>query len=186
MTERFFDPVLAGAYGSGETSEPRPSLGKVLARKDLSRSLTSAPAVSAIHRIQQTLASARGTGTFATRHTAGIDESFFDVVGVGAVALPLSHRTAQKLCEVARPARYGLPKKTLLDPQVRDTWEIAKRQIKLDMRYLQRTFDRKLELIARDLGCPTVRRCVPSCTTCSSTARASSSRPTRTPRKPMG
>ena len=43
--------------------------------------------------------------------------------------MPLSHRTAQKLCDVARPARYGLREKTLLDPRVRDTWEIGKRQI---------------------------------------------------------
>jgi hypothetical protein len=74
------------------------------------------------------------------------------VVGVGAVPLPLSHRTAHKLCDVARPARYGLRDKTLLDPRVRDTWEIGKRQIKLDTRRWQRTLDPKLDLIARDLG----------------------------------
>jgi len=53
---------------------------------------------------------------------------------------------------VARPARYGLREKTLLDPRVRDTWEIGKRQIKLDTRHWQRTLDPKLDLIARDLG----------------------------------
>ena len=41
-------------------------------------------------------ASAGTPGTFATRHTATIDDIYFDVVGVGAVPLPLSHRTAQK------------------------------------------------------------------------------------------
>jgi hypothetical protein len=91
--------------------------------------------VPVIHRNQQILASAGAPGSLATRHTARIDDIYFDVVGVGAVPLPLSHRTAQKLGDVARPARYGLREKTLLDPRVRDTWEIGKRQIKLDTRH---------------------------------------------------
>lgn len=124
----------------------------MLARKEPSRSTTSAPAVPVIDQIQQVLASAGTPGTFATRHTAGIEDIYFDVVDVGAVPLPLSHRTARNLCDVARPARYGLRDKTLLDPRVRDTWEIGKSQIKLDTRHWRRTLDPKLEGIARDLG----------------------------------
>jgi hypothetical protein len=126
----------------------------MVTRKDLSQSTAADPAVPAIHRIQQVLASADAPGTFATRHTAGINDIYFDVVDVGAVPLPMSDRTAQKLCDVARPARYGLREKTLLDPRVRDTWEISKRQIKLDTRHWQRTLAPKLDLIARDLGLP--------------------------------
>lgn len=126
----------------------------MLARKAQPRAPASAPAVRALDRIQQILVSAAAPGTFATRQTAGINDIYFDVVGVGAVSLPLSHRTARKLCEVARPARYGLRAKTLLDPQVRDTWEIGKRQIKLDTRHWQCTLDLKLDRIARDLGVP--------------------------------
>jgi hypothetical protein len=126
----------------------------MLARKDLPRTPISPPAVPAMDRIQQVLASAGTPGTFATRHTAGVNDIFFDVVGVGAVPLPLSHRTADKLRAVAKPARYGLREKTLLDPRVRDTWEIGKRQIKLDEPHWQRTLDRKLPRIARDLGVP--------------------------------
>ncbi len=125
----------------------------MLARKDLSR-LPSVAAAPAIDRIQQVLAGAGTPGSFATRHTAGTDDIYFDVVGAGAVPLPMSHRTAQKLFAVARPARYGLREKTLVDPRVRDTWEIGKRQIKLDERHWQPTLDRKLALIARDLGVP--------------------------------
>jgi len=69
----------------------------MLTRKDLSRSTAVDPAVPVIHRIQQILASAGAPGSFATRHTAEINDIYFDVVGVGAVPLPLSHRTAQKL-----------------------------------------------------------------------------------------
>jgi hypothetical protein len=126
----------------------------MLARKDLARTPASPPVVPAIERIQHVLARAASPGTFATRHTAGANDISFDVVGVGAVPLPLSHRTADKLRTVAKPARYGLREKTLLDPRVRDTWEIGKRQIKLDEHHWQRTLDRKLPLIARDLGVP--------------------------------
>ncbi|MEO6773229.1 MAG: 2OG-Fe(II) oxygenase [Kofleriaceae bacterium] len=76
------------------------------------------------------------------------------MVGVGAVPLPLSRRTADKLRAVAKPARYGLREQTLLDSRVRDTWEIGKGQIKLDERHWQRTLDRELPRIARDLGVP--------------------------------
>lgn len=43
------------------------------------------PAVPVINRIQRTLASGGAPGTFGTRYTAGINDVYFDVVGVGAV-----------------------------------------------------------------------------------------------------
>lgn len=107
----------------------------MIARQGLSRTPTPAPALPALDRIQRALASVGTPGTFATRHTAATDDIFFDVIGVGAVPLPLSNRTADKLGAVAKPARNGLREKTLLDRQVRDTWEISKRQIKLDERH---------------------------------------------------
>jgi hypothetical protein len=95
------------------------SLGEMLARKELPRTPTPVSTVPAIDRIQQILASA--PGTFATRQTAGWASISLNVTGVGAVPLPLSPRTAEKLRVVAKPAPYGLREKTLLDPRVRDT-----------------------------------------------------------------
>jgi hypothetical protein len=93
----------------------------MLARKELTRTPNAPPPVPPIDRIQQLLASTGSPGTFATRHTAGPDELDFDVVGVGAVPLPLSRRTADRLRAVAKPARYGLREKTLLgDPGDRE------------------------------------------------------------------
>lgn len=100
----------------------------MLARTELPQATTPVPTVPAIERIQQILASAGAPGTFATRRAAGSDDIALYVLGVGAVPLPLARRTAEKLRAVAKPARYGLREKTLLDPSVRDTWEIGKRQ----------------------------------------------------------
>lgn len=125
----------------------------MLARTEL-QATTPVPTEPAIERIQQLLASAGAPGTFATRRTARSDEIALDVVGVGAVPLPLSRRTAEKLRAVAKPASYGLREKTLLDASVRDTWEVGKRQIMLDEGHWRRTLDRELPRIARDLGVP--------------------------------
>jgi hypothetical protein len=112
------------------------------------------PAARAIDRIAQALASTGAPGTFATRRTASADDLHLDVAGVGPIPLPLSPAIARRLCEVARPARYGLRDRTLLDRSVRDAWEIGKRQVKIDARRWRRTLARELEHIARDLGLP--------------------------------
>jgi hypothetical protein len=112
------------------------------------------PNTGPIDRITQVLASTGAPGTFATRRTASADELHLDVVGVGPIPLPLSPATARRLCGIAHPARYGLRDQTLLDRNVRDTWEIGKRRVKIDEKRWRRTLDPALEHIARELGLP--------------------------------
>jgi hypothetical protein len=104
-----------------------------------------------IDRIAQALANTGAPGTFATRRTASAAELRLDVVGVGPIPLPLSPASARRLCGIAHLARYGLRDQTLLDRNVRDAWEIGKRQVKIDARRWRRTLDPELERIARDL-----------------------------------
>ena len=47
------------------------------------------------------------------------------VEGVGAVSLPVPPSTAEQLCRLATKAPYGLGTETLMDTEVRDTWEIG-------------------------------------------------------------
>jgi hypothetical protein len=112
------------------------------------------PNTGPIDRITQVLASTGVPGTFATRRTASAGELHLDVVGVGPIPLPLSPATARRLCGIAHPARYGLRDQTLLDRNVRDTWEIGKRRVKIDEKRWRRTLDPALEHIARELGLP--------------------------------
>ena len=93
-------------------------------------------------------------GAFATRTTAAPDALRLEVRGVGRVALPVTRARARRLCGVARPARYGLEDRTLLDPGVRDTWEIARSRIKIDQRHWKQTLLPELERMRRGLGLP--------------------------------
>lgn len=116
-------------------------------------SATPSPA-SANDPIQQVLANAGAPGTFATKHVVEADDLRVTVTGVGAIPLPLSPVIARRLCEIARPARYGRREQTLLDPRVRDTWEIGKRQVKIDARRWRPTLDRALAHLSKGLGLP--------------------------------
>ena len=100
------------------------------------------------------LAKISAPGAFATRTTAAPDAFRLEVRGVGPVALPVTRARARRLCGVARPARYGLEERTLLDPGVRDTWEIARSRIKIDQRRWKQTLLPELERIRRGLGLP--------------------------------
>ncbi len=93
-------------------------------------------------------------GAFAARTTAAPDALRLEVRGVGRVALPVTRARARRLCGVARPARYGLQDQTLLDPGVRDTWEIARSRIRIDQRRWKQTLLPELERIRRGLGLP--------------------------------
>jgi len=65
-------------------------------------------------RIAARLGDLTGTGSFSVRRTAPTDDLHLEVRGVGPVQLPLSAAQARRLCEVARPARYGRGELTLL------------------------------------------------------------------------
>jgi len=95
------------------------------------------PDTRAIDRIAQVIASSGAPGTFATRRTASAGELHLVVVGVGPIPLRLSPANARRLCGIAHPARHGLRDQTLLDRNVRDAWEIGKRQVKTDARRWQ-------------------------------------------------
>lgn len=112
------------------------------------------PAASAIDQIQDVLTSVRVPGTFATRRTVSAEHLHLDVCGSGPLQLPVTPAIARMLADLARPARYGLRHKTLLDRRVRDTEEIGKAQIKIDAKRWQRALAPELEEIARDLGLP--------------------------------
>lgn len=67
---------------------------------------------------------------------------------------PISKTAAKSMIKLARPAKYGLKEKTLLDPSVRDVWEIPKSRVKIDNRQWQQALQPCLEKMKAQLGLP--------------------------------
>ncbi len=103
-------------------------------------------------RLSALLAQIGPPAAFATRSAVSPEDLRLEVKGVGPIRLPVTRARALKLCRVARPARYGLQNRTLLDHTVRDTWEIPKSRVKIDQRRWKQTLLPQLQQIRRDLG----------------------------------
>lgn len=109
-------------------------------------------ATSSLAKIGELLSEVAAPGSFTAKRTAASDDLDLQVKGVGRLRFPISRSQAQKLCRIARPARYGQGEETLLDKQVRDTWEIPKSRVKIDRRQWNRTLVPVLDGLRADLG----------------------------------
>ena len=105
--------------------------------------------------VAKALSAIKESGAFATRATAPADDLRLEVKDVGTIRFPVSRTKARKLRGVARQAGFGLRDKTLVDKNVRDTWEIARSRVKIDQRRWKKTLDPLLERIKKELGLPT-------------------------------
>jgi len=105
-------------------------------------------------RLATLLGEVTAPGSFSARRTAPVDDLYLEVRGVGRLALPVPDTQAKSLCRVGRRARYGQGEVTLLDPRVRDTWEIPKSRVKLDKREWNKTLLPVLQCLRADLGLP--------------------------------
>ncbi|MGK8524985.1 2OG-Fe(II) oxygenase [Nocardia asteroides] len=102
--------------------------------------------------ISELMGSVAPEGSFAARRTGSAQNLVIEVDGVGQIPLPVTPDQARRLCEVARPARYGLREQTLLDANVRDTWEIPPDLVTLDERQWRQTLLPMLDILRAELG----------------------------------
>lgn len=72
---------------------------------------------------------------------------------IGEVTFPVTAKMAKSLIVEAEPARYGLRDKTLLDKEVRDTWEIPKHRITTSGEW-QSQIEEALLRVRKDLNLP--------------------------------
>lgn len=110
--------------------------------------------VAARARVATLLAGLETSGSFSARATMRPDELHMEVRGVGPLGLPVSAQQAKRLISVARPAKYGLGERTLLDQQVRDTWEVPKSRVRIDNRRWRAALRPVLEQLRGELGLP--------------------------------
>jgi hypothetical protein len=91
-------------------------------------------------------------GSFAVKRSAPAEALRIDVEGVGVLGLPLSSRAVSGLRAVAKPSRYGVRDRTVLDRRVRNSWEIARRRIRIDQLRWNKTLIPLLDEIRAGLG----------------------------------
>lgn len=81
------------------------------------------------------------------------------VDGLGQLSLPVRQKDAKSLLTLAKPAKFGLREKTLLDKQVRDTHEISADQ--LTVAWNAQALDALLSTMRDSLGLPHNTQLVP-------------------------
>lgn len=91
-------------------------------------------------------------GPTTARYVAPPTDLELEVRGVGPIELPVKAATVKQLRAVARRAPYGKGEDTIVDPKVRDTWEIPKSRVKIDKRRWNATLEPVLESVGDDLG----------------------------------
>ncbi len=74
------------------------------------------------------------------------------VKGVGNIALPLFEQQARSLIELSQQSPFGRKEETILDPNVRKSWQIAAEDFELTNPQWKEALQEAIEQIARQLG----------------------------------
>ncbi|MFW8565157.1 2OG-Fe(II) oxygenase [Orrella sp. 11846] len=90
---------------------------------------------------------------FATQFERACDPGIL-VNGLGPIELPITPHTAHRLCAIAQPAKYGLGEDTVLDLNVRDTWEISASEVSFTNQKWHQVLTKALQKIHTDLCMP--------------------------------
>jgi predicted 2-oxoglutarate/Fe(II)-dependent dioxygenase YbiX len=91
-------------------------------------------------------------GDFYTAGTCEIFAPGLDVQGVGPIALPLLPVQAEQLIGIAQHAPYGRGEQTLVDTEVRRTWQIGPERVQIRGRSWDRTLENIVGRAAEGLG----------------------------------
>ena len=108
------------------------------------------PSITA--KLASALGSVRRPFAFAVSGRAELLAPDLHVEGVGRIALPLLPVQAQELVALAERAPFGRGSETLVDIEVRRTWQFAADRVRLNGRHWPRTLDDILGRVADGLG----------------------------------
>ncbi len=107
---------------------------------------------SIAEQLAQLLSSVRRPGDFYASGTIELHAPRLEVDGVGRVALPLLPMQAEQLVAAAEQAPYGRGADTLIDTQVRRTWQIGADRLRIEGKHWTRTLDGIVSRVADGLG----------------------------------
>ncbi len=91
-------------------------------------------------------------GDFVTAGTMESPPPRLEVDGVGVIAFPFLQVQAEPLIAAAERAPYGRGEQTLVDTQVRRTWQIAADRVRIGGKHWPRTLEAILAVVAEGLG----------------------------------
>ncbi len=102
--------------------------------------------------LHKVLLSVDGSGDFYATGRIDAYPALIEVNKVGRIALPLQPEQMQALIAVSEQAPYGRGSETLVDTNVRKTWQIGAEQIHISGKHWQKTLDTIVSEAAADLG----------------------------------
>ena len=103
-------------------------------------------------QLAEILDSIERPGNFYASGVAEIHTPSLTVEGIGPVALPLLPIQAEQLVTVAERAPYGKGEETLVDTDVRRTWQIGADKIRIGGKYWQKNLQEIVAQAASKLG----------------------------------
>ncbi len=104
------------------------------------------------HDLAKILSTIRCHGNYYATGTSEIAMPALEVDGVGRISLPLLPVQAEQLIAVATRSPYGLGEETLVDTDVRRTWQIQAEHLRLSGRNWPGTLDTIVARAAAGLG----------------------------------
>jgi len=107
---------------------------------------------SITNQLDEILQTIKRPGDFYVSGTSEVFAPSLDVTGVGTIALPLLPVQAEQLISVAERAPYGRGSDTLVDTNVRRTWQIGADRVRLKGRHWDSSLSSIVTRCAAGLG----------------------------------
>ncbi|MEA3275095.1 MAG: 2OG-Fe(II) oxygenase, partial [Pseudomonadota bacterium] len=98
------------------------------------------------------LGQVRRPGDFYATGTIDIHPPRLEVEGVGLIALPLLPAQAEQIIAIAEPAPYGRGTETLVDTDVRRTWQVGAEQVRISGKVWEQDLSAMVAQAAAGLG----------------------------------
>lgn len=104
--------------------------------------------------LEETLSSFKTFGSFATLGKVSGDVSTgLSIPGIGRIAFPLIDYQAKQIIEVCHKAPFGKGSETIINENVRKTWELNPDDFELLNRLWPDIVEGLLDTVAKELGC---------------------------------
>jgi len=106
--------------------------------------------IAEVEKILQSLDS-NSNHSFSFTTNTSTEKLQLSIKDVGEIKFPVNKTTIKKLIKQATPALFGHKEKTIYDPKVRNTWELDKSGVKIDMRKWKHDLSIVLDQMAEEL-----------------------------------